>query len=366
MPWSMGACASAGRRLLPVAGPLAAVLLAACSDDAMAPAESRPYHHTSSGFRNPPGSPERDVSFATMAGFLWRRLNHTSELTVPPPGHALSEAEALAALEELDGRDTLTWLGHAAFLVRTGGKTILTDPYLTPHASPFTFMGPRRFVPPGISIPRLPPVDVLIVSHNHYDHLDARAVEALAGKERMVVLVPLGLGDFFRRRGYRDVRELDWHDRARIGEVTVTALPAIHFSSRGLFDRNKTLWMSAAITSPTQRLYFSGDTAYGPVFRELGARYGPFDAALVSIGAYLPQEIMKATHTTPEEAVRLGLDLGARRLVAMHWGTVVLTDEPPFEPPERFAKAAREAGLDGRAWLMKIGETRALSRWPRN
>lgn len=326
-------------------------------------ADAKPYHHGAHGFRNPLGSPERKAGLADMASFFWRRLARPSELPEPPPGHAIGEAEALARLTELDGQDTLTWLGHAAFLIRTGGKTIITDPYLTDYASPVTFMGPRRYVPPGISLAKLPPVDVLIASHNHYDHLDARTIEALPAKERTLVIAPLGLGRFFRTRGYAQVRELDWHQSTTIGEVTVTALPAIHFSRRGLFDRNKTLWMSLAIASPTQRLYFSGDTAYGPVFRALGARYGPFDAAMIGIGGYLPRTIMGATHATPEEAVRLGLDLAARILVAMHWGTVVLTDEPPFEPAERFARAAQAAGLrHERAWLMKVGETRVLPR----
>jgi L-ascorbate metabolism protein UlaG (beta-lactamase superfamily) len=347
---------------------LAVAALGACAIEPVMRADARPYHHTASGFRNPAGSPEREAGFGDMVSFMWRRFrgdNHPPEV---PPGHVVEESRALARLAELEGQDTLTWLGHAAFLIRTGGKTILTDPYLSDYASPTTFAGPHRFVPPGIAIPNLPPIDIVIVSHNHYDHLDVRTLEALPGKERMVVIAPLKLGSYFRERGYGDVRELDWHQSVRLGEVTVTALPAIHFSRRTPFDGNKTLWMSAAIASPTQRLFFSGDTAPGPVFGEIGARYGPFSAALISIGAYLPRVIMKATHTTPEEAVQLGLEVGAHRLVAMHWGTVVLTDEPPFEPPERFAAAARAAGLDEeRAWLMKIGETRVLSReWPRN
>ena len=331
-------------------------------------AEARPYHHTTDGFRNPPGSPERTATFGDMARFMWRRLVLSRDAPGIPDGHVLDEATALADLAGLDGQDTLTWLGHAAFLIRTGGKTILTDPYLTDYASPTTLRGPKRFVPPGISIARLPPVDAIVLSHNHYDHLDLRTLDALPHRERIVAIVPLGLGHYFRTRGYGDVREVDWHDQVMLGEVTVTALPAIHFSRRSLFDRNKTLWMSVAIASPTQRIWFGGDTAHGPAFDKIGARYGPFSAALVGIGAYLPRIIMHATHTTPEEAVQLGLDIDARLLVAMHWGTVMLTDEPPFEPPGRFRAAAAKAGLDeDRAWLMRIGETRVLPReWPGN
>ncbi|MEE8545035.1 MAG: MBL fold metallo-hydrolase, partial [Alphaproteobacteria bacterium] len=340
----------------------------ACALEPAMRADARPYHHTATGFRNPPGSPAREAGFGDMVSFIWRRFNSDKNPPAVPPGHVVEEAQALARLAELEGHDTLTWLGHAAFLIRTPRQTILTDPYLSDYASQLSIAGPRRFVAPVIGISKLPPIDILILSHNHYDHLDIRTLDALPGKERMVVIAPLKLGAYFLERGWRDVRELDWHDTTDIGEVTVTALPAIHFSRRTPFDTNKSLWMSVAISSPTQRLFFSGDTALGPVFRDIGARYGPFSAALIGIGAYLPRVIMKATHSTPEEAVRLGLEVGAHRLVAMHWGTVVLTDEPPFEPPGRFAAAARAAGFDDeRAWLMKIGESRVLPReWPRN
>ncbi len=331
-------------------------------------ADSKPYHHVDGRFRNPPGSPPRSATAAQWAGFLWRSFMRSRNLPEPPPGHVLDPAEAAAALDRFDGRDSLTWLGHASFLIRAGGKAIVTDPYLTDFAGPLDGFGPRRFAGPGLPIADLPEIDVLVLSHNHYDHLDARALAALPGKESMTVVVPLRLGDFFRARGFRDVREVDWHDHVAVGDVTITALPAIHFSRRGLFDTNKTLWMSVAVTAPGQRLFFSGDTAYGPVFAEIGDRYGPFDTALIGIGAYEPQSIMRASHSTPEEAVRMARDLRADTVVGMHWGTVVLTDEPPFEPPERFRRAAQAAGFDDeRVWLMKIGETRALPRaWPSN
>ncbi len=327
-----------------------------------------PPHHTPKGFRNPPGSPRRTTTFRDMVRFMARRWSKDREMPELPDGHRVPEDEARTQLAALNGRDSLTWLGHASFLVRLGGRTILTDPYLTDFASPLAFTGPRRFVPPGISIENLPPIDALLLSHNHYDHLDLRSIARIPGKERLLAVVPLGLGRYFRRRGYQRVREVDWHDRVDLGGVTITALPAIHFSRRGLFDRNKSLWLSAAIESDAQRLYFSGDTAHGPVFKEIGARYGPFDLAMVGIAAYLPRRIMHASHTNPEEAVRLGLDIGARILVGMHWGTVVLTDEPAFEPPGWFRRAATEAGFDeDRAWLMRIGESRALpAPWPGN
>ena len=218
-----------------------------------------------------------------------------------------------------------------------------------------------RFAPPGLPVGELPPIDVVVLSHNHYDHLDARTIEALPGKERVVAAVPAGLGAFFRRRGYRDVRELHWWEETRVGDdFILAALPSNHFSGRTPFDRNATLWASWAIASRTRKVFFAGDTGYGPVFAEIGRRIGPFDLALVPIGAYEPSSIMRPVHCTPEEAVSLGRDVAGATLVAMHWGSIVLTDEPAFEPPGRFRAAASRAGIpDRRAWVMRIGETRA-------
>jgi L-ascorbate metabolism protein UlaG (beta-lactamase superfamily) len=323
-------------------------------------ADGKPYHHLVDGFRNPEGSAERTATTSDMVAFMWRRFAESTDMPEVPDGHALSQEAALENFRAT-GNDSITWLGHASFLIRTGGKVILTDPFLTDLASPVPFAGPRRFVPPGIAIPDLPPIDILVVSHNHYEHLDAETVETLPNKARIDVVVPLGLGDFFRERGYEKVHEVDWHQSVQLDAVTVTGLPVIHFSRRGLFDRNETLWMGAAITSPGQRLFFSGDTGYGPVFSEIGERYGPFDAAMIAIGAYEPRSIMKPVHVNPEEAVRLGRDIGARRLIGMHWGTIVLTEEPLFEPPVRFRAAAEAAEYDDdETWVLKIGESREL------
>jgi N-acyl-phosphatidylethanolamine-hydrolysing phospholipase D len=270
-----------------------------------------------------------------------------------------AEAKALLACT---GPESLTWLGHATFLLRTGGKTILTDPFLSERASPLRGLGPKRFVPPGLPLESLPPIDAIVISHNHYDHLDARTVESFSSKEGITAVVPKGLGGFFFQRGYRDVRELAWNENTLLGNVVFTALPCIHFSGRTPFDRNATLWCSWSIAAPALKVFFAGDTGYGPGFAETGARHGPFDLALVPIGAYEPASIMRPVHCDPEEAVSLGRDVRAATLVAMHWGTIVLTEEPPFEPPGRFRAAASRAGFsDGQAWVMRIGETRATT-----
>ncbi|HQQ75823.1 MAG TPA: MBL fold metallo-hydrolase, partial [Thermoanaerobaculia bacterium] len=265
------------------------------------------------------------------------------------------------------GPESLTWLGHACFLVRTGGFSILTDPFLSDYASPVSGLGPKRYVPPGLATEDLPDIDVVLLSHNHYDHLDGTSVEKISLKVRgeRVAVVPTGLGPFFASRRYSDVRELGWGEgtllRKSSSSVSLSCLPSIHFSGRTPFDRNETLWCSWKIVSPTLSLYFAGDTGYGPVFADLGRQHGPFDVALLPIGAYEPASIMRPVHLNPEEAVAAGRDLGASKLVAMHWGTIVLTDEPPFEPPARFRSAARAAGYpDERAWVMRIGETREI------
>jgi L-ascorbate metabolism protein UlaG (beta-lactamase superfamily) len=271
------------------------------------------------------------------------------------------------------GPESLTWLGHACFLIRTGGFTILTDPFLSDYASPIAGLGPKRYVPPGLAIEELPDIDVVLLSHNHYDHLDGPSVEKISLKVRgkAAAVVPRGLRGFFERRGFPDVRELGWGEGTFLSKssssspssssLSLSCLPSIHFSGRTPFDRNETLWCSWKIASPTRALYFAGDTGYGPVFAELGRTHGPFDAALLPIGAYEPASIMRPVHLNPEEAVAAGRDLKASTLVAMHWGTIVLTDEPPFEPPVRFRAAALQAGYpDDRAWVMRIGETREI------
>ncbi len=340
-----------------------AMTVAACGSGEAVQADGKPYHHLADGtFRNPPGSPPRTAGFGDYVSFMARRVtSRTSDVTVPD-GHVIPQDQALAGLRAMEGQDTVTWLGHASFLLHMADMWVLTDPYLGEVAGPFGF-GPRRYVAPGIPIDRLPKIDVVIISHNHYDHLDAATIEALPNKERMYVFVPLGLGEFFRSRGYRQVFELDWYSGVVHGDLTITALPAVHFSRRGPFDRNATLWAGFAIDDGKSRVYFAGDTAYGEVFKEIGQKVGPFDLGLIPIGAYLPQSIMKASHVTPEEAVQLADDVGAARTVGMHWGTVTLTDEEQFEPPQRFRAAAEAAGWSpDRAAIMRIGETWPLQR----
>jgi N-acyl-phosphatidylethanolamine-hydrolysing phospholipase D len=336
------------------------LVLAGCAAEGTAPVAERPWHHVAGGFRNPPGSPARGGDVGDWTSFFLRHVGRAGDARVPE-GHVLPPDAVLAGLQRHAGSDSVTWLGHSSFLIRLDGRTVLTDPFLSEHASPLPPFGPERFAPPGLTPARLPPIDVLLLSHNHYDHLDLPTIEALPARNRIQAIVPLRLGHHFTTRGFGHVRELDWHDEVEVAGIRITALPAIHFSKRTLFDRNETLWAGYAVQSTRKRIHFAGDTGYGPIFPELGRNGRPFDLSLVPIGAYEPRLLMQAVHVNPEEAVRLAREVKARRVAAMHWGTIQLTEEPPFEPPERFRRAAHDAGYtDDDVWVMRIGETRAI------
>ena len=260
------------------------------------------------------------------------------------------------------GVPTLTWIGHATLLVQLDGVSFLTDPIWSRTASPVPLIGPSRLLPPGLEIEALPPIDFVLVSHNHYDHLDTRTLRKLAERQpEATFLVPLGNGALLRENGISRVVELDWGQRLQFGEgeVEVWCLPAQHWSKRGLSDDLKALWASWAVIGPEHRFYFGGDTGYFDGFARIGARLGPFDLAAVPIGAYLPPKMMRFMHLNPEEALRAGRDLRARRVVAIHFGTFNLGGEPIGEPPVRFRAGAAEAGYEPEdAWVLDVGETR--------
>ena len=306
---------------------------------------TRPAHHRAGGgFRNPPGSPPDRATLRDVLKFLLVDMRVNRQPT-PPPGHVVATAPDLSALPD----NHLAWLGHACFALRMAGQLILTDPYLSSAAGPLGF-GPKRFVPSPVAAEDLPRLDLIAISHNHYDHLDVKALGAYRWRSVTPVMCPLGLAPLLRRVGFETVIELDWWQDWQQRDLTVSCLPAVHFSGRGPFDRNKTLWGSFAFASPTKKVWFGGDTAPGEVFSEIGRRAGPFDVALVGIGAYDPPTIMQSVHATPEEAIGIARAIRARAALGMHWGTIMLTPEDPFEAPNRFQRAA----LD-----QQFGETNA-------
>jgi len=276
---------------------------------------------------------------------------------VPPAFHApRAPADVLTA----------TWIGHAAALLQIGGRNVLTDPMFGERASPVGFAGPRRWVPPAVAHEALPPLDLILLSHNHYDHLDRPSVRALTASHPATPwLVPLGLAATIRGMGASEVRELGWWDSVTVEGLTVTGTPAQHFSGRGPLDRNDSLWCGFAIAALRHRVYFAGDTGYHPEFPAIGQRLGPFDMSLLPIGAYEPRWFMRPVHLDPDEAVQAFVDLGGRDdglMMGIHWGMFKLTDEPMDEPPRRTRAAWAAAGLPGeRLWIPRHGETRAFS-----
>jgi N-acyl-phosphatidylethanolamine-hydrolysing phospholipase D len=255
---------------------------------------------------------------------------------------------------------TATWLGHAAVLLRHDGVRYLTDPNWSAHAGPGGRLGARRFAPPPLPLAELPPLDFVLISHSHYDHLDLPTLAELHRLQPATrFFVPLGNAELLRGEGIENVTELDWGETAKVGDAEIHCLPAKHWSARGLFDQNRRLWSSWAVVGPARRVYFAGDTGAFAGHEAIGRALGPFDLAALPIGAYLPTEMMRPSHVDPEEAVAAALALRAQRALGIHWGTFDLTDEPIGEPPVRFRAALQAAGLpDDRGWVFRLGETR--------
>jgi N-acyl-phosphatidylethanolamine-hydrolysing phospholipase D len=258
----------------------------------------------------------------------WRRPPERAAPRVPNDGTSLSN--------RVDGI-AMTWVGHATFALQHDGELLLTDPHWGPRA-----LLPARRVEPGVPIEALPANPLVLLSHNHYDHLDRWTVRRLPDGARW--LVPLGLGRIVRRMGAREVRELDWWDEWEDGPFHLTCLPAQHWSNRLSQPRNGSLWCSWLIGVGGRRVYFAGDSGWFPGFAEYGRKFGPIVAAMLPIGAYEPRWFMRYQHIDPAEAVAAAKALRARQLVAMHWGTFVLTDEPLDEPPRALARAVGAAG----------------------
>ncbi len=301
-------------------------------------------------FHNPVEPP--DPPSAGVRAGLWLRKIWTS--FAPRPGAAPRVPYDRAAIAR---NPSLTWIGHSTFLVRMDGVTFLTDPIFSDRAGPVSFAGPRRAVPPGVPLDSLPAVDFVLLSHDHYDHADLPSVKRLAERGASFV-VPLGMGELVREAGGEAI-ELDWWGEVTLAGVRIHCVPAQHQGGRSLGDRGQRLWAGWVVVGATRRFYHAGDTGYGAEFGAVGERLGPIDLAAVPIGAYRPAEMMRYVHTTPEEALSIGMDVGARRVVAMHFGTFDLADEPLDEPPRRFQAEAGRLGLGpDRAWILNIGETR--------
>jgi L-ascorbate metabolism protein UlaG (beta-lactamase superfamily) len=226
-----------------------------------------------------------------------------------------------------------SWIGHSSFIINNYDLNIITDPIFSNRASPLSFLGPKRLIKPAIGYKDLPKVDVVVISHNHYDHLDLDSIKRLNSiNPETIFLVPLKLKNWFLNKGIKNVFEFEWWQSKTIKNTTFTFVPVQHWSRRGLFDKNKSLWGGWWIENSKIKLVHLGDTGYSKDFIEINKRLGNPDIAFIPIGAYSPRRIMKKSHMNPEEALDAALDLGAKKSIGMHWGTFILTTEPIREP----------------------------------
>ncbi|RZA35736.1 MAG: hydrolase [Lysobacteraceae bacterium] len=317
----------------------AAAIMTYCSLAFAAPPHTDSPQFADGKFRN--AIKMREYSFGEMVGLWWNAMLNKPAGTMPKgavPVRPLTRAALLAAPDK-----TLFRLGHSSMLFKLGGEFYLTDPVFSERASPVQWAGPKRFHAPPISIAELPPIKAVILSHDHYDHLDHAAIMALSAKTGHF-LAPLGVGDRLVEWGIEagKVRQLDWWQEAKIDGVRFVATPAQHFSGRTLGDRDTTLWASWVILHDGLRLFFSGDSGYFKGFREIGERFGPFDVAMVETGAYDKQ--WPDVHMQPEETLQAFLDLKGKWLLPVHNGTFDLALHRWQDPLERIAALAAAKG----------------------
>jgi L-ascorbate metabolism protein UlaG (beta-lactamase superfamily) len=254
----------------------------------------------------------------------------------------------------------VTFVNHATFLIQINGITVLTDPIWSERASPVHWAGPKRVRDPGVTWEALPPIDIVLLSHNHYDHLDIATLGRLRDRFDPIMLVAAGDGRIIEPLGIRQLHELDWWDSFTLNEqCRVTFVPTQHFSARSVFDRQKSLWGGYMIEVSGRRIYFSGDTGYSVHFAEISRRLGCPDIALLGIGSYEPQWFMKPVHMNPAEAVAAHRDLGAKYSIGMHFGTFQLSAEAIDQPLLDLALALKEQGIAESAFVtLEVGETR--------
>ena len=326
------------------------------------------HHRPKGGFRNPwPSAEVHGFKDFLKWSLIERRRN--PRRPDPDPASFVRTDPAFTIPRGDPEQLTITWVGHTSFLIQIAGLNVLTDPIWSQRASPVQFVGPQRWVPPAIEFDRLPPIDVVIISHDHYDHLDTNTISRLVERYPAVVWhVPLGLAEFLKRSGARDIIELDWWGENSVAALKLTCVPAQHFSGRTLGRRNQTLWCGWTLRAAERSVLFAGDTALHPEFATISQRCGPFELAILPIGAYEPRWFMGAVHMNPDDCIKAitqlaGAQEGERLLMAAaHWGTFKLTDEPMDEPPALMRELWQAAGFDPtNLWIMRHGETRTVA-----
>tara|TARA_Y100001935_G_C17284806_1_gene499695 strand:+ start:107 stop:1108 length:1002 start_codon:yes stop_codon:yes gene_type:complete len=327
--------------------------------------EKKIYHHLPDGtFRNPEGSPKRNENFKWSFKIFNQEKKKLDMFF--PKDYVVDKNIVLNDLRKNKNNDYIAWIGHATFLIKLGDITIITDPIFSKNAGPLLF-GPKRYTKPALTLKEIPPIDLFLLTHNHYDHQDMMTIRRFPFKKAKV-LVPLKLSKYFTNNGYKNVQEMDWYDQVTINDkMKITFLPAVHWSKRSLTDTNKTLWGNFLIEYNNKKILFACDTGIGNIYKELGSRYGPIDLTLINIGAYnfypiMPYKDKSTFHTNPEEALEIARDLRSKKVIGMHWGTFVLSLEPITEPPLRFKENASKYGYNqNEALIFNIGQITPLN-----
>ncbi len=285
----------------------------------------------------------------------WRKESNRPE----PISFPLAQNDPIF-LKKNKTQKTLTWIGHASFLLQIEGLNILTDPHLTKRASPVSFAGPKRSTSPGLKIKDLPKIDLIVISHNHYDHLDKQTIQKIIEKQKNnqpLILVPLKLKKLLENFGAINVKELSWWDYTKLKNLTIHSVPVQHWSNRS-FNTNKTLWCGWVLETANYKCFFCGDTGYSKDFSVIQKKFVNMDLSLIPIGAYAPRWFMKDHHCNVEEAIQIHKDLKSKKSVAMHWGTFQLTDEPMNEPPKMLKSLSLKKKLSKNEFvIMKHGKT---------
>ncbi len=314
----------------------------------------RSAHFDGKRFRNRGGESERGLGslikwMTNRNRGKWNAYKHYDP--GPPPPDRVGTGKLL-----------VTFVNHSTVLLQTDGVNILTDPVFSDRVGPVSFAGPKRHRPPGIRFEDLPPIDVVLISHDHYDHLDIPTLKRLREHSNPLLLAGLGNSALLRRHNLKNSRDLDWWEtflfRSKDASTEITFTPANHFSMRGLRDRNRTLWGSFVVNTPSSRIYFAGDTGFGPHFEKIGGRFGPFDLALIPIGSFRPRWFMKPNHISPQEAVSAHHILGSRFSVGIHFGTFSLADDGQFEAVRELERAILQDPRETLFVTLEFGEGR--------
>lgn len=342
----------AGLALLAALG-LGSAWWATASDREHAPAAAaRPAHHTAEGFRNRDGS---TIDKSQWEVWRWQLSRQDPPRPQPPLPVVAPDLQA--------PEPNITWIGHSTVLARLGGLAVLTDPQFSERASPVSWAGPKRVGALPLTPAQLPHIDVVLVSHNHYDHLDLPSLKALAAQPggAPLFVVPEGVQALLASEGIGPVQPLAWWQSQTVGGAELSAVPAQHWSARGLFDRHQTHWCGFVLRKGGHSVFYSGDTGYSADFKAIAQRFGPPDLALLPVGAYEPRDFMRAQHINPAEAVQIHRELGARHSLGVHWGTFALADDTPEQNQAELAAALAEQQVSPSTFrLLTHGATWAL------